>query len=205
MTKNIIYRLISKAINFALHADPDSQSRIKQLNNKIVRIIIEDWDISIDMQFMNENIQINSINNDIKPDCIIRSKLTTLIKASQQRRRKKAALTPGIHIEGYSHTAEAMWRLLGDLDIDWEEKISSIVGDGAAFRIGQVFRQGKKTFLKQRQIIAKQATSYLQNEAQLLPNSKEIINWQQQVNILRNDVDRIEAKVNKITQLLHNH
>ena len=123
----------------------------------------------------------------------------TVSLASLAAQGGKSALRDGsIDFAGDVYTAQAFQELLGYGRPDFEEELSAIVGDAAARGIGDVARhigrwaEGARTTMRQN------LREYLQEESRSVPSRYEVDAFRQSVNALRDDVDRLEARLRRL-------
>jgi ubiquinone biosynthesis protein UbiJ len=107
-----------------------------------------------------------------------------------------------LNLTGDAELAQTFQQLLGYGKPDLEEELSSIIGDVAAHHLGEIARSigdwGRKTNSTFQQNISE----YLQEERRDLPSKLEIKNFNQEVNVLRDDVARFEVRLNLLKQMV---
>jgi len=107
-----------------------------------------------------------------------------------------------ITIEGDTHFATELSKVLQNMRWDIEDDLSKIVGDIGAFKIGEV---SKKTFagIKQQSINAAEMLSeYWQEEKPMLAKKRHVEQFNAEVDTLRSDVARLEKRLAKFTKSL---
>jgi len=107
-----------------------------------------------------------------------------------------------IKIEGDTHFATELSKVLQNMRWDIEDDLSKIVGDIGAFKIGEV---SKKTFagIKQQSINAAEMLSeYWQEEKPMLAKKRHVEQFNAEVDTLRSDVARLEKRLAKFTKSL---
>ena len=107
-----------------------------------------------------------------------------------------------IKIEGDTHFATELSKVLQNMRWDIEDDLSKIVGDIGAFKIGEV---SKKTFagIKQQSINAAEMLSeYWQEEKPMLAKKRHVEQFNAEVDTLRSDVVRLEKRLAKFTKSL---
>ena len=105
-----------------------------------------------------------------------------------------------IDFAGDVYTAQAIQELLAYGRPDLEEELSSIVGDAAAQGIGDVARNIGRWAEGARETMRQNMSEYLQEESRSVPSRYEVDEFRKDVNTLRDDVDRFEAR---LVQLEH--
>ena len=108
----------------------------------------------------------------------------------------EAALRAGaVHIEGDAEVAQAFSELLKQARPDLEEELSRIVGDVAAHQVGNLARSVMDFGQRARSTFAQNIAEYLQEEGRDVPTRVEADEFIADVDRLRDDVDRLEARM----------
>ena len=81
---------------------------------------------------------------------------------------------------------------------DVEEELSGIVGDVAAHRLGDLARGLGQWGRDARATMGSNIKEYLQEESRDVPSRYEADRFATNVSTLRDDVDRIEARLNRL-------
>ncbi|MSP86164.1 MAG: hypothetical protein EXR38_04010 [Methylotenera sp.] len=102
-------------------------------------------------------------------------------------------------IEGDTHLAAELAKVLANMRWDYEDDISNIVGDISANKIGNFARDTTKS-VKQASInLAEMLSEYWQEEMPLISKKRHIEEFNTQVDTLRADSARFEKKLAKLT------
>lgn len=129
-----------------------------------------------------------------EPDVTIKGTLPALLFANL---RREPGTPAGIHITGDAAIGQDFQKLVRLLDIDWEDRLARFVGGTAAHRIGRTFR-GLGEFVKDGAgRFGENLREYLQHETRDLPLRAEVEQFNEAVDFLRTDVDRLEARVQR--------
>ncbi len=123
---------------------------------------------------------------------------------SDEANKTRAVFNGDIKISGDIALGQHFQSLFKRLDIDWEEHLSHITGDVIAHSIGNIARGllswGKNTATT----LGLDAGEYIQYETQDVASGPEINEFIESVDSLRSQIDRAEARVNRIQTLLSN-
>ena len=103
-----------------------------------------------------------------------------------------------LEITGDAHTGERFQRLLALARPDIEEELSHIVGDAAAHSIGQLARGLGEWARDARATMGTNIREYLQEESRDVPSRYETERFARDVGTLRDDVDRLEARIARL-------
>ena len=194
---SIVLTGLEAVINKVLRLDPDTIERLKKLDGKSVKVMISDWNISFFVLPYAYGLQLLS-EYDKQLNTVISGKLFSLMKAGAAKAQTTALFDESITISGDTQTGEAIRDVLKNLDIDWEEQLSKIVGDSFAHPIAYHAKKavglGKQTIKS----LGENVAEYLHYESQQLPPEQAVENFITNVGRLRDDVDRLEARINQL-------
>lgn len=98
-------------------------------------------------------------------------------------------------VHGDSEAAHALQQLLAKINIDWEEELSKYTGDVIAHQSFYVFKQLRQYQQYASNSLEEMITEYLQEESGLLPTKYEVDEFMHDVDQLRLEVDRLEARI----------
>jgi ubiquinone biosynthesis accessory factor UbiJ len=101
----------------------------------------------------------------------------------------------GIHIEGSADVAQAFSELLSAARPDLEEELSRVIGDVAAHQVGNAARSLLAFGKRAADTFAQNVAEYLQEEGRDLPARAEADEFHAEVDRLRDDVERLEARL----------
>ena len=108
---------------------------------------------------------------------------------------ESAVRSGAVHIEGDAEVAQTFSELLKHARPDFEEELSRVVGDVAAHQIGNAARAALAFGRRAADTFAQNVAEYLQEEGRDLPSRTEADEFVAGVDKLREDVDRLEAKI----------
>lgn len=104
-----------------------------------------------------------------------------------------------IKIEGDMHLATEVSKVLQQMRWDIEEDISHVVGDIAAFKLGEVSQSMFAQAKKQTTDLADMVAEYWQEEKNVLAKKTHVTQFNDAVDTLRHDVERFEKRLEKLT------
>ncbi|MFV1922094.1 MAG: SCP2 domain-containing protein [Methylotenera sp.] len=103
-----------------------------------------------------------------------------------------------IKIDGDSHLATEITKVLQHMRWDIEDDLSKIVGDIPANKIMAVAKESTHALKKQSTSLAEMLKEYWQEEKPVLAKKWQINQFNASVDILRSDVSRLEKRLNKL-------
>lgn len=209
---------IETALNAWLKLDGESLKKCEPLEGKIIRLHITGLDLNLFFLPAVSGIQVManypdsaladeqddssevhySSKNDGTVDATIHGSPMALIRLSTSDNAGASMLESDVEIDGDMRVAEKFSAILKEVDIDWEELLSKLVGDIIAHQAGQVVRSGSDWFSQSIEAMKLNTSEYLSEEIKVTPADAEINYYMDQVDDLRMDIDRLEARVNNI-------
>lgn len=131
------------------------------------------------------------------PDVVITGSIITLARMAGQS--GETAIRDGsLDLTGDAETAREFQQLLAFAKPDVEEELSGIVGDVAAHRLGEIARGLGRWGRDARSTMGANVREYLQEESRDAPSRYEVDAFSKNVGTLRDDVDRVEARLNRL-------
>jgi ubiquinone biosynthesis protein UbiJ len=189
--------LLETAINQALKTDLQTLARLQELQNKKIKLDITDWNCAFFIIPQHHGIELRAKISGA-PDTIITGKLNNLVHIGLSSNKKEAMRQHQIQFSGDGHTGIAMQQMLSHIDIDWEEQLSRLVGDTPATFISKGLQSALNIGKSIVESIRRNTEEYIHHEAKLCPRPEDLESFYQHIATLRNDVDRLEAKLNLI-------
>ena len=107
-----------------------------------------------------------------------------------------------IKVEGDVVVGREFQTILACLDIDWEEVWSRIVGDAAAHQIDRLWRGLRGWRQQAGDTLRRDGVEYLQQELRALPPRPVIEQFLSAVDTLREDSDRLSARLERLRRRL---
>ena len=110
-----------------------------------------------------------------------------------------------IKINGDTHLATEISKVLQNMRWDMEEDLSKLTGDIAAHKIGEITRKTLSEAKKQSINLAEMLSEYWQEEEPLLAKKRYAEQFNTQVDTIKSDVARFEKKLNKLAKSLESN
>ncbi|MCN4144696.1 MAG: SCP2 sterol-binding domain-containing protein [Thiohalomonas sp.] len=182
-------------LNQLFAMDPDTFAQLARFKGRIVAFHITDIEQMLYFFPDQQGIQIIS-HYEGEADTIISGSIFAFARmAMADEKGKTTALFKGDIALGQHFQA-----LFKQLDIDWEEHLSHINGDVIAHSLGNMargfFGWGKQSL----DSLTMDLSEYVQYESRDVASGPEINHFNQQIDKIRSDVDRAEARINRLLQ-----
>lgn len=203
-TTRFFINALETAVNRYLQMDPDGAAKLAALTDKIIHIKITTPALDFWLLIENHTIRFLQQPSDeirVEPDVSIAvaSPLVLLKFAHGDDDAERE-----IHISGNMHTARALQQVLRTLDVDWEEQVAQLIGDIPAHQLGNIARSGRHWGQQVLEKFRLDTSEYLLYEAEVLPTRHTIERFLQQVDTLRDDTARLEARIQRLQRRCSN-
>jgi len=168
----------------------------EQLDDKTVAIRVRDTALTMYFE-INDTVISLTTDSAAQPDVIITGSLLTLARMAGSS-GERAVRDGSLELTGDPEMAHAFQQLLAFAKPDVEEELSALIGDAGAHRAGEIMRGIGSWAKGARRTLGANIREYLQEESGDLPSRHEVERFAQQVSSLRDDVARLEARLNKL-------
>ena len=190
-------------LNQLFAMDPETFERLKRFQGRIIAFHITDIEQTFYFFPDQQGIQIVSHYEGDADTVISGSMMAFARMAMADEKTKTTAVFKGdISITGDIALGQHFQSLFKQLEIDWEEHVSHITGDVIAHSLGNAargfFDWGKDAFNS----LTMDVSEYIQYEARDVASGPEINHFNAQIDQLRSDVDRAEARINRLSKTI---
>ncbi len=108
-----------------------------------------------------------------------------------------------IQVDGDTHLATILAKVLSHVRWDYENDLSKLTGDVSANKIGEFTRQSVSTVKDSAINLAEMLSEYWQEEKPLLAKKRHVEQFNTEVDTLRADVERLEKRLNKLANKIN--
>lgn len=194
---SMITPFISELGSRLMSTDPTTLDRLGELDGKVIALDFEGTGMCVYLFPSAGGIRIQE-EWDGKVDVHMIGKPSELVKMGLAG---KSPVTPGkisLRIEGDLHVGQQFKKVLDDMQIDWEELLSQHIGDTAAYHTGRLVREVGSRLRDTLKAARRDGSEYLRFETEILPADWRVKEFLDDVDRLRQDVDRMEMRINRL-------
>lgn len=192
---------LEKAINYYLHLDEEIASLLFPLQQKVLVIEIQGVGFQIQVKGHEDKLEFLETEDGIA-DCYMSGTPIALFLLSKSDNPAQFLASNDIEIRGNLEVAQHFANLFKQIDIDWEEYLSRWVGDSIAHTAGSFMNNIVSWGRQSIDTIKKNVTEYLQEEIRAFPTRDEAMDFLDEVDKLRLDVDRLQARLERLKNSL---
>ncbi len=189
-------RPVTKLLNRNIAASTPARDLCQQLAVTTVAVRVRDTALAMYFTISDSAVAL-SADSEKEPELVITGSLLTLARMAGTS-GEQAIRNGTLDLTGDMETAQAFHALLMFAALDIEEELSGFVGDVAAHRLGEVARGVRDWARDARSLMASNVREYLQEESRDVPSRYEVERFASQVDSLRDDVERLAARLDRI-------
>jgi ubiquinone biosynthesis protein UbiJ len=186
--------VINRALNAYLRRLDDPERSLSGLAGRVLIVELSDLGWTFQIIFSIDRLHVRG-RGELPPDTRLVGTTVAFGAAAAKRFRD---LPEGIAIDGDGELAQRFTRLLAEADIDWEEVLARRIGDFPAHQVGRLARGVSGWSRRVVKTLTADVGEYLKEEARYLPSRAEIDGFLSDIGSLRNDCDRLEARLKRL-------
>jgi ubiquinone biosynthesis protein UbiJ len=186
---------VARLINRQLRQQTPARELSASLDGRTLALRVSDTAITIYLNVQEGEIRLLT-EYETDPDVVIAGSMLSLARLSGPD-AEELMRDGTVAITGDAMLAQQFRKLLRYGRPDFEEELSTLVGDVAAHGIGQFFREAGEWAAYASKTMQQNVSEYLQEERRAVPSSIEAERFRRDVNTLRDDVERFEARLRK--------
>ena len=189
-----VLRPVASVLNLNIRETTPARELCDKMGDTVVAVRVRNTALAMWFVIHDGLLELAS-DYDGEPDVLISGSLLTLARMSGDA-GLEALRSGSLELTGDAHKAERFQRLLALAKPDVEEELSNVVGDAAAHRLGEIARGLGEWGRNARTTMSDNVREYLQEESRDVPSRYEVERFADDVGKLRDDVDRLEARIN---------
>jgi ubiquinone biosynthesis protein UbiJ len=191
--------ILESVINRYLALDPEMLDKLAAFNGKVIKLEVTGIDKTLYMLPYDRGMQMLT-EYEGAADTVLRGTPLSLFKMGLVSNAANLLLKGEIEISGDTRLGHQFKNVFSQMDIDWSEPLANLVGDGVAYQLQQagskLSRWGKESV----QSVSTSFSEYLQEESRDVVTDTELDIFNQAVDRLREDVDRLQAKIDSMAR-----
>ncbi len=190
--------IFETAINRYLALDPEMLGKLKAFDGKVIKIEITIINKTLYMLPGETGIQILT-EFEGEADTILRGSPLSLFKMGLVSNIANMLLKGDVEITGDTRLGHQFKNVFNQMEIDWSEPLAEIVGDGMAFQLQQTGRKMAGWSQDTVSSFSNSVSEYIQEESRDVVTETELNIFNDAVDQLRNDVDRLQQKIQSLS------
>ncbi len=179
-----------------LKDNSEARRALRQLHGETLALKLEGIKFDIYFHATDDGLKLGNNYQD-EPAAIISGTPLALASLAGGAGDAAAVRRTGVTIHGDTAVAQSFQRLFELLKPDWEEELSRLVGDTVAHRLGEAARQFMGWSKDVGSRMTEDFAEFFTEESRDLPAKAETEAFYDDVDTLRDDVERAEARLRR--------
>jgi ubiquinone biosynthesis accessory factor UbiJ len=188
---------LEASINAYLSLDPELPAKLGAFEDKVVCLEFRGTWLKLYLRVQQGAIRLAS-DIEGQADAVISGSPAAMLKLGVQDDAAPLLFAREVDISGDARFGRQFRKLLTEMEIDWEEQLSRLIGDVASHQtmrtIDAVLQWGKRAVTS----FADDAGEYLREESRDVVADAELQQFYQQVDELRDGTERLQARINRL-------
>ena len=187
-------------INQLLSRDPETLDELAGLSGKVIRVeLLNTAQPAISLFIQDYGVRIET-DHAGEADVLIRGTPLNLLAYLRSSGEGRPAVAGDLEIRGDLGLAQDFQRLMRRIEIDPEEQAARVLGDTLAHKAANLARMGADFLRQLKNKIELDLSEYALYETELLPERDEIERFNNSVDELRDDLERLKQRVYKLSE-----
>ena len=200
----LLVAAFQNSVNRCLRLDPELEEGVAELDGTVVEIHVTGLERRFQLRPGRMGIVIAPVADDERQttpnaDVIISGAPFTLARYLVSLESTQGVLPDGVTVSGELALIQRLRDLLRRAELDWEEPLSNLVGDSLAHEIGRAARGVLGWAREAGDTLLRDVGEYMREERRVAPTALEMGDFCDLVDGLRDDVERLEKRVARLS------
>lgn len=188
--------VLEPLLNRLIKMDPAAQARLAPLAGKQLAVELIDTPVQLVITAQTDGLWLNSHSETV--DCRVKVRVAALKQLTDPANITRLIRANDLDIEGDLATLQKFSQFFQQLDPDWQESLSKVIGDANAYRVSELL-QGLTQYLQlQLQQTERTLQTLAHDELQLTPSAVELKHFGHEVRALEARTDHLHHLVAKL-------
>ncbi|AGY91048.1 hypothetical protein SPICUR_00095 [Spiribacter curvatus] len=187
--------LIETGINRILQLDPVTPERLAPLDGRELGLRLTEPAVALRVAFSEAELTLINDATDMNDcDVVLEASLAGLTGLILSRGRRSR----DVSFRGDIGTIQEVRTLFSELDVDLEAQLAQLVGEAGAARMATGLREGSHWSRRSADTLLRNAVELATEERRWLPTAIEVRHFLADVDHVREDVDRLDARLRRL-------
>jgi len=191
-----LLRPVARLVNESIRETTPARELAAELDGMLAAIRVRDTGLAMFFR-IDDSLLTLSGEAARDPDIVITGTLPALARLAATG-DDDAIRSGAVDLVGDAGKAARFQKLLRHAKPDIEEQVSRLIGDTAAHQLGRAVRGFGRWARDGRDTMHGNIREYLQEESRDVPSRYEVERFTRRVNALRDDTDRLEARIRRL-------
>lgn len=198
--KPIAGRALEGALNRALALDPETRDGMRRLDGQRIELTLASPPLALQLRVEGERLRVGPVETGTEPDLAVRTTLAGMLSQLPFLRRDDALPVGKVRVSGDADLARQLQQLAERFDPDWHQPFAAVFGDVLGVQLAQAFAAALRGARMLGGKLARDAAGYVVEESRDVVGRDELNAFHDDVDGLRDGVERIAARVARLSQ-----
>ncbi|MGI9316263.1 MAG: ubiquinone biosynthesis accessory factor UbiJ [bacterium] len=197
--ENVLFDTLNRAVHAVLSVDPDTARAFEALDGKVYCIKMTLPPVTLYLRVEPEGFSLAPVSEQ-QADVTLEGSIFAFARMGGKGTVSKVMTDGQIRMEGDAEAGQALQKILGQFDFDWEELIARLVGDMPARKVGNLMRAASEWAGNSATVSRENLADYLTEEKRVIVSQLAMDRFSREVNQLRADTDRLAIRIDRLQQ-----
>jgi ubiquinone biosynthesis protein UbiJ len=198
--ERLIAFLLENALNAYLSLDPDTAKHLRTISGKVIVLELTGLNVRLLARPLGDKVHIGAHFGG-EPDVVICGSVLSLARLGLASDTAERPIKQGVEIRGDAEVGRIFREVLSGIEIDWEEFLAARMGDIPAHQVGNLISGSTAWLSETVDKLSMDLSEYLQEEVRIVPTRVEVEQFMDEIDLLRADIDRLEARLERLQDL----
>ncbi len=196
-----LFNIIPYAFDEILKNHPELMDEFRAFEGSIILIDLINTNTRIYLLISETGMKIS--NQPVKkPDLSIRATPLELFQYLFRARNNTISASGEIELSGNIGLAQKIQNLFVKFEVDWEDKVSQVMGDELSHSLFFAMNKIIKNIKYGKRELEINFAEVLKYEKEIVIDQQELMTFNKSVDQLRDDVEKLNFRVNRLSSLL---
>ena len=202
MTRPGPWSLINAALARVLSVDPDSERALLDLAPSALVFDVQGFGAA-HVDIAPDGVRVTPYDEaTMRADVFVSGTTGGFLRVLRANEFEQVAALDALTVSGGVGRLQQLQSWKAGVDIDWEELLAQRVGDVAAHQIGNFVRHLSQHARQVTGDFKENVAEYLLYETGAVVTADELDRWARDVDMVRNDVERLGARIDLLSERL---
>ena len=197
--KPIAGRALEMALNRAIALDADTRAALARLDGRVVELTLASPPLALQLRVDGDRLAVGPVVTAGEPDLAVRTTLGGILGQLPFLRRDDAPTVGRVRVSGDAELARSLQRLAERFDPDWQQPFVTVFGEIIGVQVANAIAGALAQARSIGGQFARSAAEYVTEESRDVVPRAELEAFLDDVDGLRDDVDRIAARVARLS------
>ena len=191
---DLLAALSDRAVQTALELDADTRAQLAALHGRVCCIRVTAPQVTLYLLPDETGLHVRS-QYDGAVDVSLSGSVSAFARLAVQGRRSSVMTDGGVRVQGDAELGQQLQKILGQLDLDWEELLARVIGDLPARSAANLLRGVGGWVRQTAELERENLADYLREERKILATEVAMQRFEKSLSQLRAGVDRAARRL----------